>query len=235
MTWLIASRAAIESLRDRLSFIVGVFFALVLPTGLVALVVAPLAAGSDGALGNVLAFYLLVVGLVPAASAVGIAAGQFAGEKERGILTPMLASPASNFAIFGGKVLGAILPSLLYAAMGEVVYLISLAVMLGPGRLGELPPSFSVAMVILIPAVTCFAAVVSSLISARVRTFNAAQQLGGLVRMPVWGVILGLAAKLQDWGPGALFGVVGGLVLVDVALTALGAATWRREEVLSQR
>jgi ABC-2 type transport system permease protein len=132
-------------------------------------------------------------------------------------------------------VLGAILPSLLYAAMGEVVYLISLAVMLGPGRLGELPPSFSVAMVILIPAVTCFAAVVSSLISARVRTFNAAQQLGGLVLMPVWGVILGLAAKLQDWGPGALFGVVGGLVLVDVALTALGAATWRREEVLSQR
>ena len=235
MTWLIAQRAAIESLRDRLSFTVGVFFALVLPTGLVILVVAPLAAGSGGALGNVLAFYLLVVGLVPAASAVGIAAGQFAGEKERGILTPMLASPASNLAIFGGKVLGAILPSLLYAAMGEVVYLVSLAVVLGPDRLAALPPSLSVAMVILIPAVTCFAAVVSSLISARVRTFNAAQQLGGLVLMPVWGVILGLAAKLQDWGPGALFGVVGGLVLVDVGLTALGAATWRREEVLSQR
>jgi ABC-2 type transport system permease protein len=235
MTWLIAQRAALESLRDRLSSLVGLFFALLLPVSLVVLVIVPLAASSDGALGNVLAFYLLVVGLVPAASAVGIAAGQFAGEKERGVLTPMLASPASNFAIFGGKVLGAILPSVLYASVGELVYVTSLAVALGPGRLAVLPPLFSAAMVFLVPAVTCFAAVVSSLISARVRTFNAAQQLGGLVLMPVWGVILGLAAKLQDWGPGALFGAVGGLVLLDVALTALGAATWQREEVLSQR
>jgi ABC-2 type transport system permease protein len=235
MTWLIARRAAVESLCDRLSFLVGIFLALVLPVSLVVVVVTPRAASGDEALGNVLAFYLLVVGLVPAASAVGIAAGQFAGEKERGILTPLLASPASNFAIFGGKVLGAILPSLLYAAMGEVVYVISLAVVLGPSRLGVLPPPLSLAMVILIPAVTCFAAVVSSLVSARVRTFNAAQQLGGLLLMPVWAVILGLAARLQDWGPGALFGAVGGLVVLDVALTALGAATWRREEVLSQR
>jgi ABC-type transport system involved in multi-copper enzyme maturation permease subunit len=235
MTWLIARRASIEALRDPLSLLVGLFLALVLPVGLVAVLVRPLAAGGDTSLGNSLAFYLLVIGLAPAASAVGIAAGQFAGEKERGILTPLLASPASNLAIFGGKVLGAVLPSLLYAALAELVYLAGLAVVLGPSRIGVLPPAFSLAIVVLIPGVTCFAATVSSLISARVRTFNAAQQLGGLVLMPVWGVILGLAGKLQDWGPGALFGVVGGLVLVDVALTALGAATWRREEVLSQR
>jgi ABC-type transport system involved in multi-copper enzyme maturation permease subunit len=235
MTWLIARRAALEALRDPLSLLVGLFLTLVLPVGLVAVLVRPLAASGETSLGTTLAFYLLVSGLAPAAPAVGIAAGQFAGEKERGILTPLLASPASNLAIFGGKVLGAVLPSLLYAALAEVVYLAGLAVVLGPSRLGVLPPALSLAMFVLVPGVTCFAAAVSSLISARVRTFNAAQQLGGLVLMPVWGVILGLAGKLQDWGPGALFGLVGGLVLVDVALTALGAATWRREEVLSQR
>jgi ABC-type Na+ efflux pump permease subunit len=237
MTWLIARRAAMESLRDRLSLLVGLFFAILLPCILVVLVVQPLAAGgdADGTIGGVLAFYLLVVGLVPAASAVGVASGQFAGEKERGILTPMLASPASNFAIFGGKVLGASIPSLVYAVLAEAVYLLGLAVVLGPAGLSLLSPILSLAMVILVPAVTCFAAVVSSLISSRVRTFNAAQQLSGLILMPVWGVILALAAKLQEWGPAALVGGVGGLVLLDVALTTVGAATWRREEVLSQR
>ena len=89
-------------------------------------------------------------------------------------------------------------------------------------------------MVALVPLVTCFAATVSSLISSRVRTYNAAQQLGGLVLMPVWGIVVTLAADLLDWGPVGLLGAVLGLLLVDVALTVVAAATWRREEVLSQ-
>jgi hypothetical protein len=106
---------------------------------------------------------------------------------------------------------------------------------LGLAGLRLLPPPLSVAMVLLVPAMTCFAATVSSLISSRVRTYNAAQQLGGLVLMPVWAVFFTLAANLQTWGPAALVGVVLGLVLLDVALTVAAAATWRREEVLSQR
>jgi hypothetical protein len=55
-----------------------------------------------------------------------------------------------------------------------------------------------------------------------------------LVLMPVWGVFFLLAANLREWGPAALLGVVLGLLLLDVALTVVAAATWRREEVLSQ-
>lgn len=58
------------------------------------------------------------------------------------------------------------------------------------------------------------------------RTFNAAQQLGGLVLLPLWGALFSLAFKLGEWGPGALAAAVAGL---------LAAATWRREEVLGQR
>jgi ABC-type transport system involved in multi-copper enzyme maturation permease subunit len=237
MTWLIARRAALEALQDRLSLLVGLFFAFVVPLGLLGLV-ARVTAGSGqpgSALGPILASYLWVVGVLPAFSAVGIAAGQFAGEKERGLLTPLLASPASNLAIFAGKVLGAIIPPLLYAAVAEVVYLVGVAALFGPAALGLLPPAASVATVLLVPVVTCFAAVVASLISSRVRTFNAAQQLGGLVLMPVWGAVVGLAGRMQDWGPLALVGVIGSLLLLDVVLTLLAAATWRREEVLAQR
>ncbi|HTD79248.1 MAG TPA: hypothetical protein VK898_16535, partial [Chloroflexota bacterium] len=189
----------------------------------------------ESVVGDAIPFYLLLVGVLPAFSAVGIAAGQFAGEKERGILTPLLASPASNLAIFGGKVLGAVIPPLMYAAAAEAVYATGVAVLVGPSTVALVSVPLSVATVLLVAAVTCFAAVVASLISSRVRTFNAAQQLGGLALMPVWGVVFALAARLRELGPFALFGAVGALVVLDAALTALAAATWRREEVLAQR
>jgi ABC-type Na+ efflux pump permease subunit len=239
MTWLIAWRAATEALRDRLSLLVGLFFALVLPLAVLVLVIRPIALGGAGAsdasaLADGIPFSLLLVGVLPAFSAVGIAAGQFAGEKERGVLTPLLASPASNLAIFAGKVLGAVIPPLLYAAVAEAVYAVGAAALVGPTALALLRVPLSVATVLLVPSVTCFAAVVASLISSRVRTFNAAQQLGGLALMPVWALVFALAARLREVGPAALFETVGVLAVLDAVLIALAAATWRREEVLAQ-
>jgi ABC-2 type transport system ATP-binding protein len=232
--WLIARRAALESLNDRLTRLMNVFFALVAPIVLLVLVVRPLVTASSNLTATVLPFYLLVIGMMPAIGAVGIAAGQFAGEKERGVLTPLLASPASNLAIFGGKVLGSILPPLLYSVVAEVIYVGGIVVLLGPERL-LLPPALSVAMLLLVPAATCLAAIVGTLVSSRVRTFNAAQQTAGILLIPLWAGLFGFALRLQDLGTLALAAVVGGLVLLDAGLIALGARTWQREEVLSQR
>ena len=130
MTWLIARRAAVEAFQDRLSFLMGVGFAVVVPILLVVVEVRSLVQTTDPAYAAALAFNLLLVGLLPTVSAVGIASGQFAGEKERGILTPLLASPASNVAIFGGKVLGAIIPPLSYSLVAEAVYVLGLGALL---------------------------------------------------------------------------------------------------------
>src|SRR5260370_13080078 len=126
MTWLIARRAAIDALQDRLSLLMGVAFALIVPVVLVLVILRPMVSGpsadSELSLGDVLAFNLLVVGLLPTSAAIGIASGQFAAEKERGMVTPVLASPASNIAIFGAKVLGAIILPLVYAVVAGCVH-----------------------------------------------------------------------------------------------------------------
>jgi len=239
MTWLIGQRAAIEAMQDRLSLLMGAGFAFVLPILLVALIVRPVGSNpsADGQppLGDMLAVYLLVVGLLPTIAAIGIACGQFAGEKERGILTPLLASPASNMAIFAGKVVGAIIPPLVYAMAADCVYLLSLAVLVDPATLLVLPVALSVTMIALVPLVACFAASVASLISSRVRTYNAAQQIGGMVLMPLWGIVFGLAGKLSEWGPVGMLGALVALAMLDVVLTTAAALTWRREEVLAHR
>jgi ABC-2 type transport system ATP-binding protein len=233
--WLIARRAAVESLNDRLTRLMNILFALVAPVALVALVIRPLSRLDPASLASQLPFYLLVIGLMPAVGAVGIAAGQFAGERERGVLTPMLASPASNLAIFGGKVLGSILPPLAYSLIAVVVYLVGLGVVLGASAFAALPVGLSLAMVLLVPTVTCLAAIVGTLVSSRVRTFNAAQQIAGLVLIPIWAGLFALAFRVDTWRNVGLVVAVGGTLLVDLVLIGVAARTWRREEVLSQR
>lgn len=237
---LIARRGATESLRDRMTVLLSFCLVLVFPVFIVLTTVRPAVGagaegGREGAPGRSLAIALLMVGLLPSAAAVGVASGQFAGEQETGSLTPLLAAPAANVAIFGGKVLGAIGPALLFATVAEGVYLGALAATTGAGTLRLLPPGLSLAMVALVPAAALCAATLASLISSRVRTYNAAQQISGLVLLPLWGTLVSLALKLEDWGPWALLGAVVCLLLVDVALVLLGAATWRREEVLARQ
>ena len=235
MLWLIARRAAMESLNDRLTRLMNVFFALVAPVVLLVLVIKPLQTAAPELIATVLPFYVLVIGMLPAVGAVGIAAGQFAGETERGVLTPLLASPASNLAIFGGKVLGSVLPPVLYSAIAEAIYIGGIAVLLGPEQLALVPPPLSVAMLLLVPSATCLAAIVGALVSSRVRTYNSAQQIAGILLVPLWAVLFGVAFRLEGWGNLGLAVVVGGLVLLDVVLIVIAARTWQREEVLSQR
>jgi len=177
----------------------------------------------------------MVIGMMPAVGAVGIAAGQFAGERERGVLTPMLASPASNLAIFGGKVLGSILPPVLYSLIAQVIYLVGVAVILGADRLAMLSPALTAAMLLLVPSATCLAAIIGALVSSRVRTYNAAQQIAGILLVPMWAVLFGLAFRLQEWGYVGMVATVSGVILLDAVLIVIAAQTWRREEVLSHR
>lgn len=232
---LIARRGAFEALHDRMTLIMSLFFAVAFPSFLSLSVVRPLGGGPAAKIGAALAIYFLIIGLMPTTSAVGIASGQFAGEKEQGNLTPLLASPASNVAIFGGKVLGSIIPGVLFSVIAESVYAGELRLILGPGALALLPAALSFAMLALVPIVALFAATMASLISSRVRTFNTAQQISGLVLLPLWALVFGLAVKLETWGMRSLLALILGLVVVDVVLVVISASTWRREEVLAQR
>lgn len=237
--WLIARRATLESLRDRTTQLVSVLFSLVFPLVFVVVVIVPIAAQATTsgrtALGTTMAVFLLTVGLLPTSGSVGIAAGQFAGEKEQGNLAPLLATPASNTAIFGGKVIGAVLPTLAYSAIAIVTYGIEITVTLGLSKLRLVPIGLALSMIALVPAVSTFGAVVASLISSRVRTYNAAQQISSLILIPVLLVFVFVAINIQTWEP---FGPVAAVLVslaIDAVLILLGAATWRREEVLARR
>ncbi|HLZ22876.1 MAG TPA: ABC transporter permease [Ktedonobacterales bacterium] len=237
---LIAWRAAIESLRDRTTLLVSAFFSVAFPTFVVLTSIRPAAARAttpqqEAALGGLIAVYLFAVGLLPTSTSTGVAAGLFAGEKEQGNLAPLLASPASNIAIFGGKVLGAVIPAIFYALVAEALFIIEIAVLAGPEWLRRIPLVLALSMVGLVPAVAVFGATVASLISSRVRTYNSAQQISSFVLVPVLFAFVFLGVNLQTWGAAGPLVAVLATAGVDVALITIAARTWRREEVLARQ
>jgi ABC-type Na+ efflux pump permease subunit len=236
--WLIARRAAIESLHDAMTVGAGVISSLAIPVAIVALAIRPasaLANGGGRVFDSSIALFLLVVGLMPSSGSIGIASGLFAGEREHGNLLPLLATPASNRAIFGGKVVGAVLPALFYASVAELSYVTAIVVLVGVRALVAVPLELAGTMVALVPAIAILGAAIASVISSRVRTYQSAQMLTSLTLFPIMAILFGLATQMPRWGPGALAAGVGVVVGLDVLLILVGAATWKREEVMARR
>ena len=87
-TWLIARRQFLDAIRDRSTLIMACFF-LLLQTVLVLFSLGSLLRGRLSAqnmqyAGTMMSFYLLYAGIMPSTPAISIAAGVFAGDKERG-------------------------------------------------------------------------------------------------------------------------------------------------------
>lgn len=238
MVWLIARRQMIEALSDRSTYIMTGFFlafqTVVVLISLGSVLSGHLSANDVAIAGTSMAFFLLFAGLLPSAPAISIAAGVFAGDKERGCLTPLLVTPASNAALFAGKVLGAILPALFYTVIGVVWYLAEIALLYGPDKLGLFPVGLTSLVVLLIPAITFLGTALASLISSRVSTFQSAQNYSSLIMMVLWvglGALLFAANTLALWIFGA---AVIGVYILDALLIWLSATTWKREEVMAR-
>ncbi|MDQ2713779.1 MAG: hypothetical protein M3Z08_02605 [Chloroflexota bacterium] len=239
ITWLIAWRQIVEAVHTRSMLVMMAFF-LVFQTVLVLISLGPMLQGplsphEASMAGLFMAFYLLLVGLMPSTSSIGIAAGVFAGDKERGSLAPLLVTPASNTAIFAGKVLGAVVPALAYSVIGLLAYFAEIALLYGPDRLRLLPLGLLLLILLVIPALALLGAILASVISSRVATFQSAQNYSTLIVTVLWFVLFALVFLVAAWGLWLFAAVVVAIYGLDVLLIVLGANTWRREEFMARQ
>lgn len=233
--WLIARRQMREAMRGR-STVTMLIFSLTLLTGMVWFTLGPLVdiphPGSFA--GTTIAFYLSYIGLLNSQSSIGIAAGVFAGDKERGCLLPLLVAPVSNLTLFVGKLLGAVLPALLYTLIGVVVYFVELVLFFQLHVLSLVPVLLAALILLLTVAFALFGAVVASVISSRVSTFQAAQTYTSMLTTVLWIGFFVLIFTAASWGLWAFSLAVAGISVLDVLLLIFSAATWRREEVMAR-
>src|SRR5690625_1552354 len=164
--------------------------------------------------------------LIPLMAASVISADSFAGEKERGTLEGLLFSPADVLTIFLGKVLAAFIP-----AMGMSLLTFGLTTLVANGvgwpLMGSVffpPVSWLPLMLLVIPTLSLAAILLNVFVSARVASFQAAYQVGGIVVLPILALVFGQVSGvlLLETGVIVLIGCVLGVIDVVLLLALRG-------------
>jgi ABC-type Na+ efflux pump permease subunit len=152
--------------------------------------------------------------IVPLMISAVLAADAFAGEKERKTLESLLHLPMADRDLFLAKLAGAFIPALAVSWIGFVCFAIVANTVAWPvmHRL-FLPTQLWMVMIIWVaPAVAALGLGVMVRVSARARTAQEANQLGGAVILPLIFLAMGQAT---------------GLLLVDLKVAiAIGAVLW---------
>jgi ABC-2 type transport system permease protein len=172
--------------------------------------------------------------IVPLMVAAVIAADSFAGEKERKTLEALLYTPTTDLELYVAKLIGPLLAATAVGLAGYVLYVVTanVAAIGDIGRPLALTPLWLVVILWLTPAVAALGLGALVLVSARVRGFQEAYQLGGLIVLPV---VLLMVAQLSGvlFLDAAIALLIGALVwLAAGTVLWLGFRSFRRERLL---
>jgi hypothetical protein len=174
--------------------------------------------------------------ILPTMTASIIAAGSFAGEKERRTLEALLYTPTTDQELILGKMLAALVPAVLVELGGFVLY--SVVVNAASWRtMGAIffPNLMWIVMILwLAPAAAGLGLASMVLVSTKVNTFQDAYQLGSLVVLPLMLLILGQIAGVIYLSAG--FAFLAGLVLwlIDAGVLWFAARTFQRGEIIAR-
>jgi ABC-2 type transport system permease protein len=147
----------------------------------------------------------------------------FVGEKERNTLETLLFAPISITDLFLGKVLASLIPTLGISFGAFIVSIILVNVITYPYFEFFLyfNSTWMILMFWVIPLLVLFNIILNVFISAKVKTFQEAQQFGGLLVLPIVGIIISQASGLFFLSPFILFLIGTGLQIANLFLIKL--------------
>lgn len=256
MVWTILRREAMEMIRNRLlvaSILLPPILLTVapivlasavgeeeLPPELIAQVVAQRpewASFSAGELAGAFAVqqFLVFFLLMPAYIPLSIATFSIIGEKQARSLEPVLAAPIRTIELLAGKAIAALVPGVLAGWVTYVLFVALASVVYGPRLFGVVTDGSWLAGVFLLgPSIGLASVVAGVIVSSRVNDPRVAQQVGGVVIVPIIALVLVQASGTILVGPSG-YALVSAIVLV-IALVGLriGVRLFDREAILTR-
>jgi len=176
--------------------------------------------------------YLIMPVFVP----IFISSQSVAGEKERRTLEPLLASPVTAAEILAGKSLASLVPAVALSVLAFILLCALVDAVAWPFTHELLLPNqmWLFGVLVIAPLFAFFGNGVAVLVSARVAEARMAQQLSGLVTLPLIGLVGGQLAGLLKAGT-VYYAVEGGVVLLlDAALIVATIRLFDRERLISR-
>ncbi len=180
--------------------------------------------------------FLLLFMMMPLIIPTAIAAYSIVGEKTTHSLEPLLATPISTVELLTGKALAAAIPAI---AATWISFFTFVALMPLVGTSSALiglvfAPTWLISVLVLGPLMAIAAVNVAILVSSRVNDPRAAEQISGVMIVPVMILLFGQLAGFIIINPTLM--IISGLALalVDIALVWMGASLFQREAILTR-
>jgi len=171
--------------------------------------------------------------IVPLMVSAVLAADAFAGEKERRTMEALLHLPVTDRELYAAKLLTAFVPAVVISWAGFVVFAVVSNAAAWPVMHRVFVPTATWVVMILwmAPAVAALGLGIMVRVSARARTTQEANQLGGTVILPIIVLTLGQAAGLLVLG--TMVSILAGLAVWAIAiwLNVNGAKRFSRDRL----
>ncbi|WP_458125722.1 ABC transporter permease subunit [Paenibacillus sp. Z3-2] len=173
--------------------------------------------------------------IIPVMASSILTANSFAGEKERKTLEGLLFAPISMDTLFKGKVLAALIPSILLSWVTFLIYGLIANILMYPmfGTLMFPNLNWMILVLWVVPACSLMVILLNVLISAKVRGFQEAYQLGGVIVLPLIALVAGQASGMLLIGPWVLFIIGAVLLLISLVLLRL-VTLWNSRQQLAE-
>lgn len=188
--------------------------------------------GASLVMERIIPFLLMVVGFFPLSFSLVIALESFVGEKERGSMEPLLATPVSDRALYIGKLLAAVFPPLMAGYFSIALYVLGLT---ATHNLPENLPAVLIVQIILLTALEALVMVAGAVvISAHTTSVRAANLLASFIIVPM-AVVVQAESAVMFWGRyDALWWIALGLLVLTILLVHVGLQLFQRETLLAR-
>ncbi len=174
--------------------------------------------------------------IMPVIIPITIASYSIVGEKATRTLEPLLATPITTLELLLGKGLAAALPALVATWLGFVVFVIGALWMdLPQAVVGKFfDPLWLLAIFLIGPLLAIAAVSIAVMISSRVSEPRVAEQISGLLILPVVGLIVAQTTGLIFLDARLLLGIAVFLAAIDAGLLYFAVQLFERETILTR-
>ena len=179
--------------------------------------------------------FLIFMMVTPIAGAMSVAAYSVVSEKQARTLEPILATPITTLELLTAKVLGALLPALALTIGFFALYVGGVAAAAHPGVFWILLTPRSLAIVFVLAPLSALAALqLAVCVSSRVNDARSAQQIGGLVILPIVALMVGQLMGALELTMPVMAMIAAGLVVLNAGLMWLATMVFDRESILTR-
>lgn len=185
---------------------------------------------------KVLADWFVIYLVMPVFVPILISSHAVAGEKEKRTLEPLLASPVTPLELVIGKSLASLVPAVIICALAFALLCVGVDLVAWPKVHELVLPNqmWLFGVFVIAPLFAFFGNGVAVLISARVGDSRMAQQLAGLMVLPLMGLAAGQFGGWLTAGTG-YYALIGAVVLVlDVAIILAARRLFDRDRLMAR-